>query len=185
MKKKQKNRNRQDPALILRTEFAGQPACVLKMLSESNLLTTTVTTGVIAASSGINPGGILNFATRFAGFNEYRIIKARLIVRFFSVTNSGVLSIWSASNLDSAAPSSSDAEQAKALRVNFSANTKEINFDYVPHDPLEQSWTQMGTGFTCGHFKLYTDAANWGAPIAVTTIGNYQWEATVQLRGYS
>jgi len=173
-----------DMTLALKPEFPGQPVCALKVQSGPIPLSTTVTTGLIALNAAINSGLVNAFATRFAAFNEWRIVKAKAHVMCFDSTNPGVISQWYESAQSSTTPNAVAAENAPAQRFNASAVDRTHDLSYVPHDPGEQAWTPVGTAFTSGNYKIYTDNANYGASIAAKGYLVVNFDLTFQFRGF-
>lgn len=168
---------------MLRPEYKGQPVCTHVISTGPFLLTTTVTSGVVALNVGINGSDIPSFTTRFLGYSEYRIVKARARVNSFGSNLTGLVNHWFSED-DSTAPTVNKAEQAKARRFPI-CDIRSNEIDYVPHDPAQQTWTLVSSGTPIiGYYKLYTDAANYGAPITAVNIGLLDLELTVQFRGF-
>jgi hypothetical protein len=170
-----------DPNLILRPEFKGQPVVSLKISGNPETLTTS--SGSIAQSIAINPSLIADFATRFSGFHEWRIVKTEVKIRNFSSSNAGLLNFWFSS--ENATPTSSSAINSRALRFNVSDITKDHILTYTPHDVEDQNWTSVGTAFTSGYMKIYTDNPNYGASMTATPLSILDTTHTVQFRGFA
>lgn len=172
-----------DDALTLKPEFKGQPVMAVKLTGFPVPITTTVGAGY-SAVVGLQKSNIPNFATRFAGFTEFRVIKAKAKFRNFSSQNAGICNFWFSED-NSAAPTSSASIDERAKRFNFSDITKDHSLEYTPHDPAQQTWTTIASGDpVIGYLKIYTNIVEWGCPSAATTIGHYTIDYTVQLRGF-
>ncbi len=174
-----------DVPLMLFKEYPTQPVCEHEVQSASFLLVTTITTGIIASNVPIQASSMANnFASRFLAYAEHRVVGCRAEVILFSSTQTGVLNQWFDED-DSAAPTSGKAANAICRRFNASDVTRTHKMNYVPHDPAQQTWSLTSAASPIiGYHKLYTDASNYGSPIAVTTIGTVQYFLKVQFRGF-
>lgn len=175
--------SRQDNALILRPEYQGQPVTVLKIPCSPILLSTIVTTGVIAQLTTLYAGLVPNFAARFLAFEQFRIVKAKAKISNFSVTNPGFINQWFDSD-NSGTPTTSQAENSLARRFAASRPGPHV-LDYVPHDPAEQGWSLVSAASgIIGYHKVYTDNANYGSSIVATPYSLLDLELTIQFRGF-
>lgn len=174
-----------DNALLLRPEYLGQPVVSHRVLGIPIPMITTVTTGVYAVDVPLLSTQIQNFSTRFAGYLEYRLVKVKARTRMFSSINPGLLSQWFSED-NAATPTATTAQNSMSQQFSISSVEEEHDLTYVPHDPAQQIWTLVASGNpSIGNFKVYTDNGNYGAPIAVTTIGIVQLEYTAQFRGFA
>lgn len=176
--------NRTDNALILRREFQGQPTCTHKLFNSGGPYSTTVTTGVIATLVSLTSANLLpNLATRFVGYDQFRIVKVKATIRMFSSSNPGlVIAYFDDTN---AAPTGNASAFASSRRMNASDVVKPIVLTYIPRDPAQQFWsTVSGGSATIGYFKTYTDAANYGSSTVATPYYLVEYESTVQFRGF-
>jgi hypothetical protein len=168
---------------MLRPEYPGQPTTTLVIQATPQVLSTTVTTGVIANQTTLGAAIIPNFATRFLAFEQFRIVKVKAKVENFAVTNPGLGNSWFDSDA-AFTPNASRTENALAKRFPFSKPSGH-ELSYVPHDPSEQGWSLVSnaTGNIGNHY-LYTDNANYGSSIVATAYALLQFELTVQFRGF-
>jgi len=182
---KQQQKDKTDPNWILRPAFPSQPVGSFKVLSNPAKLTTTVTTGVISAVVTLSSSNIASFATRFAGWEEGRMIKAVLKVDCFSATNPGRILMYQDAD-DSTTPTLALAQSHKAK--SFSAadvfEPHILVFNNHNVDDLEYNTVSSGIN-TMGYFKLYTDNAALGSSIVATDYLGYTVEYTIQFRGFS
>jgi hypothetical protein len=180
----QKNRlNSMDDALKLRPEYKGQPYATLSMNGNPTQLTTTVATGVIAINLAISSGLIPNFATRFVGFQEFRIVECKVTARNFNVTSQGIANMWYSED-DAAAPNANKALDERVKYYNFSGTDRDHSLSYIPHDPAQQTWTLVSSGApVIGYFKLYSDNTTFGSSTSVNTVGIVTVKVKVQFRG--
>jgi hypothetical protein len=182
--KNTRNGPRPDPALELRPEYRGQPVVALKVPGIGSVLSTTVTTGVIALNSSLSSAAMNTFTTRFAAFSEYRISKVLVKVRNFATSNPGIGVMWFSED-DSSSPTLTKAVNILGKRFNFSNVDQVHTLSYVPHDPAQQTWTLVASGTpVIGYFKLYTDNTNFGSTIVATQQCNVEFDFTVQFRGF-
>lgn len=173
-----------DSALMLRPEYSGQPVAEHTIDAYGGTLTTTITTGAIAVNASINSALIQNFATRFAGYTEFRITKAVAIVRPFSTVNPGILLHWFSED-DTAAPTSAKAINALSREFSASDVMRNHSVSYTPHDPAQQTWTLVSSGApVIGYYKLYTDNASFGSSATVTAYASLVFRLNVQFRGF-
>jgi hypothetical protein len=166
--------------------YARQQYAMLTITASPELISTTVTTGVIAINYNISPADITNWATRFAGtFDEYRILSARMRVRPVSATT-GVTAMWFDEKNVSAAPTLTEAQE-RTLNVytNSNANAKSyVTMVWRARDLVDLQYTSTAiTTVVPATFKLYSDNTNFGAPIAVTPAWLLEPEFTIEFRG--
>lgn len=174
--------NHNDNALMLRPEYKGQPAIVIKMNADPLLVTTTVGAG-FSSTTALQNSNIANFSSRFAAFTEFRVVKVEATARNFSSVNSGIANMWFTED-DASSPSSTSARDAKALQYNYANIVAGYQLSYVPHDPAQQTWNLVSTGNPIiGYFKHYTNITNFGCPNAATQLGAIEFVYTVQFRG--
>lgn len=171
-----------DPALQLRPEYRGEPCVALKLNRSPLVQITTVTTGAVAVDLPIRSADIPTFSTRFAAWKEWRIVKTVCRLKCLSSTATGIMNMWF--DNQAYAPTSSLSQNERALRVNVSSVDREHTLTYTPHDVDEQAWTAVGTDFTSGYIKLFTNTADYGAPIVVTSVTLLDVLHTVQFRGF-
>lgn len=175
--------SKQDNALMLRPEYKGQPAISIKMRAFPYMLTTSVTSGIVSANVSLSKGNLNNFATNFAGFAEFRIVKVKASIKNYSSQSTGIGCVWFSED-DSSAVTVANALQAQCKQWNFSNVVNSTDMSYVPHDPAQQTWTLVSSGNpVIGYFKVWADNANFGTTIVATPLGIVTFEYTVQFRG--
>jgi hypothetical protein len=187
MRSRRVQKNNTDPALILRPLYKRQPCGVFKIAGTPIISTTTVTTGLVATSVTLSAAQILNFTTRCQDmWDQYRIIKAVAHFTCFSSSCTGQMNVWYTEE-STTVPSNAASQQAgNALRFNLSSIDRIHSKSYVPHDPARQEWSDTnGITLPIGYLKIYTDTANNGAPITITTCMSTQIVYTVQFRGFT
>lgn len=145
--------------------------------------TTIVTSGVIALSYSLSNTNLQSFNTRFAStFDEYRIVQARMRIRFFSSTNPGVLQVWFDEKV-AAAPSLAQAQERYIASLSCASVDKNYQTTWTSADPLDLQYVQVGVTATPAYFKMYTDNANFGSSIVATDYFEVEGEFRVQFRG--
>jgi hypothetical protein len=172
-----------DQNLILRPAFKGQPVFQSVISSDFQKLTTTVTSGSIARTVNIDSASITNFAARFPGFEEYRIVKAVMRVTCFSSTNPGRIVLWIDDD-DATTPTLQMARNRRYKTFAASDVGKTHLMTYTPHDLQNLNYISVGVGGTIGYFKFYTDNAALGSSIVATDYLDYSMDLTVQFRGF-
>jgi len=172
-----------DPVLALRPEYRGQPVTQLPIQVAAGVFSTVVTSGLIDQVITLNSSLIGSFATRFAGFSEFRIIRAKARVACFSSTNPGLLSMWFSED-DNSTPTATQATHVTAKRFAAGDVMKIHELVYTPHDPAQQTWTLVASGAPIiGYFKLYSDNANFGSSYVATQYCQVEIVFDVQFRG--
>jgi len=171
--------------LELHPSFKGQPCAAFKVHGGPHLLTTTVTTGVVAAVTAIDPvADVVDWATRFgAMWREYRVVKAILEIELFSTTNSGILSYYP-EEVTSSAPSAATMNHVTCKRISCADVTKRHRHEWVPSGPSDLAYLQSTVSSAAAYFKIYTDTANFGSPAVVTVLGIYTVTYTIQAREF-
>jgi len=153
-------------------------------MSDFFKLTTTVTTGVIATVVTLSSALVTNFVARFPGFEEFRIVKARIIVTMFSSTNPGRIVLYADPD-DNTSPTLQLARNHRSMMLGASDITHPFNMSYTPHDLEKLNYTQVGAADAAiGYFKFYTNNTNLGSSIVVTDYLDYSVELTFQFRGF-
>lgn len=169
----------------LHPAFPGQYVTSMVLPSLTQVLTTTVTTGVIAQATIIDPTNFVqNWATRFGvTFKEYRVIKALLKMKTFGSTLPGQINAWVDETL-TAAPTAAQALEYQGITTFPAGNNERTHFvKWVPHSTSELAYQPIATASQFGTYKIYTDGANFGASIVATQYMTLQIMFTIQFRG--
>lgn len=163
----------------------GQPNLTLKIHTSLAKYTTTVTTGLIARSTSIEAGLAGSFSTRFAAFDEYRIIKVLFEAYPCSSNNPGTLNMW-CEPLNSGTPNATIAATNAVTSFSAGGNSKVTKLVYKPADFAFLDWITVGTtNSTVGYFNMYTDLANYASSAVVTDYVIVHVILTVQFRGFA
>jgi hypothetical protein len=139
---------------------------------------------VIASIVAPNSANITGFATRFAStFDEYRILGAS--VKVTPVTASvGVTKFWFDEKSSSTPTSNEAQERTSTPLANSNSNSSSYRtFSWRAKDLLDLQYTPIGTNVTPVNFKIYTDLATWGAPVAVTNLWIIEPNVLIEFRG--
>jgi hypothetical protein len=180
-----RNSHVQDPNWKIRKAFPGQPTYSSKVMSNPTKLTTTVTTGLIAVAPPISTSNVASFSTRFAGFEECRIIKAVLKITCFSSINPGRIMVYVDED-DNTVPTIALAQSHRCLQFAAGNVNRIFKLVYENHDVANLVWTSVSAGIASfANFKIFTDNANLGATIVATDYLDYSIEYTFQFRGFS
>lgn len=184
-KQKQRRQNSVVPRFDDSQSYAGQTRYRVELPSLSTVRSTTVTTGVIAFNFGVSAAEITGFASRFGNtFDEYRIVGARVLIRPCSAST-GVSSMWFDEKSPSAPTANESNERFGDRLCNSNAMSKSFTqMRWSARDLLDLEFTDTGTtSVTPVTFKVYTDAANWGAPITVTPLWVLEMFITFEFKG--
>lgn len=165
--------------------YPGQQLAQFKMLSISNVSSTTVTTGAVALARAIDPTGeVTNWVDRFQDlFEEYRVVKATLKINCFSSTNPGVLNAW-VDEVVSTAPTSTAASERTILKFSASSVQKTHILVWKPVSLPDLAYTPVATALNPAWFKVYTDNASFGASVVATQYFTSVMEFVIQFRGF-
>ena len=169
----------------LAPSFDGDVAFTINIESYVNKATTTVTTGLIAHSHGIQAATIDNFAARFAAFDQYKILKATYAVNCIGATNPGVMVMWFEPT-SSAVPTNTTAVENFAVNFPASDVSRKHVISYNPRDPVTQIWSPVTTTTNIiGYFKLFTNNASFGSSVTATDYAVITATYQVAFRGYA
>jgi hypothetical protein len=164
--------------------YAGQQVARLRLEGTPSLLTTTVTTGVIASAIQLSWSQITGFTTRFGStFDEYRILGTDVRITPVSAS-SGVSKMWFDEKTTSAPTANEAKERTSVPLANTSAmSSSRKTMRWRARDLLDLQYTPISTPAVPVTFKVYTDSATWGAPIAVTNLWLVEPVFTIEFRG--
>jgi hypothetical protein len=162
----------------------GSPITQHVVQGDVTKFTTTVTTGVIAQSLAIDAGDITSFS-RFALYDEFRIIKVVFKAYPCSASTPGSACIW-VETKDSSTPTNSKSQTNSVVQFSLGGNNRVIKLSYKPSDFAYNVWTTTATtSFVIGYLNVYTDNATYAAPTTVTDAFVLRAEYTVQFRGFA
>jgi len=164
--------------------YKGQQHTQLRLEGTPVLLPTTVTTGVIAFAYAVSSANVTGFATRFGStFDEYRILGAEFRVTPVSASV-GVSKMWF-DEKNVANPTANEAqERTNVPLANTNAMSRSrMNLRWRARDLLDLQYTPIGTVGQPATFKVYTDLAQWGAPVAATNLWLIEPVFTFEFRG--
>lgn len=177
--RKSKSQPRRDPALQLRPEFPGQRLSVITLSSNPNLLQVPAS-GPLAVVHQITASLIPSIGSRFAAWEELRVVRVKATIRLFSSTMPGTIVQWFGSG--SVTPSLTQSYNQSTERIPCSSVLKSHTLVYEPHDPENQQWSPLSfPAILSDSWFCYTDS-NWGA-VASSNIGSVTFDVTVQFRG--
>lgn len=145
-------------------------------------MTTVVTTGVISNSLTIGNGLITNFSSRFAGFDEYRIVKAKFVFQPFSSINPGVIRAW-IEEKSATAPTVTLANTNRGITFPASSVERTHMLTWRPTDPTDTDYNTLSTSLASAYVKVYTDNTSYGSSIVATDYLSVTPYFTVQFRG--
>jgi len=148
------------------------------------IVTTTITTGVAAVPYEADVvSTVLGYGTRFsATFQEKRLIKCRFKVTMLTVSTGLLVSLFDEKVVS--APTANQSKEMDVLsRVPITNAIPARSYTWRARDIDDLGFDPVATASTPVTFKVYTDNANWGAPIAVTQVAIIEPTFWVQFRG--
>jgi hypothetical protein len=167
------------------TAYSGQQVFRARLTATNSLLSTTITTGVIAQAYTVSAGSITGFTTRFGStFDEYRILGVKIRIRPLSAAT-GVSAMWFDEKVTSSPTINEATERTVVLYSNSNASSKtNIDLTWNARDLLDLQYTAIGTTSVVPvTFKIYTDVSNYGAPATVTPVWIVEPVFMVEFRG--
>lgn len=132
-------------------------------------LSTTVTTGVIAAYYDLYVGNIPNYSRFDSLFREYRFVEAKFETRCFSTSNSGLFAAFVDEKVATLAPTINEAIEKKIIDFPCSDVFGKHLIHWKATDLLDLEFTDTSVSTTIPvTFKLYTDNSSFGSSIVAT-----------------
>ncbi len=148
-----------------------------------SVLTTTVTTGVIAFAQTITNSNVTSFSTRFGStFLEYRIIKAEFAVRMFSSTNPGLIQAWIDEQSNST-PTLAEAQERAVVSWSAGSVDRTNILRWSSTDIDDLGYIAIASSNAIATFKAYTNNANFGSSAAATAYAEVVPRFCFQFRG--
>jgi hypothetical protein len=164
--------------------FRGEQLVILDVPCDPFTLSTTVTTGVIAASVVVSQDMVPNFASYAAIFDQYRIRCAFLDVTALANTSGASVFAWDDDNF--AVPSEVSIESnTNTIRPNSSANPKSsFRTQWIGRDTQDNALTSTTISTNnVAALKVYTNTATYGAPTTVTALWLIRPILRIEFRG--
>lgn len=165
--------------------YPRQPLASFKVMADSVVASTTVTTGVISLVFDCDPvTNVIDWSTRFELFEEYRVIQCRAIVHCFASTNPGtIIMYWDETS--ATAPTATAAQERGINLFSAGGNNKSHTITWMPVDLTDLRYFNTSTTNVPVRLKIYTDNANYGSSTVATQYISVTLEYTIQLRGFS
>lgn len=161
----------------------GTPVTTHRVQGAVQKFTTTVTSGLIAASLPIDASDI-NSWSRFGLYDEYRIIKCVFHAYPCSAVNPGSICMW-VEPKSSTTPTFSISANNYVTQFSAGGNMRPTTLTYRPTDIAYALFQPTSTStFVIGYLNVYTDNANYAAPITATDLFVIRAEYTIQFRGF-
>jgi len=165
--------------------YQGQQVAKLALTAGSILYTNIVTTGVLTAVYNIQISDIAGFSARFAStFDEYRILGVDIRVR--PVNASSGVSVMFFDEKNTTAPTLLQAQERTInLYSNSNASSRTmILMKWRAKDLIDLQYTDTNTTTVIPvSFKIYSDSANYAAPIVATPLWLVEPTFYVEFRG--
>jgi len=174
-----------DPVLgSLRPAYKGQNVIRVVIPHAVGILTTTVTSGLIANSNVLNLADLANSADFASTWDEWRLVAVEVEMYCLTVST-GVTRFWF-DDQDTSAPTVAEAVARPGITLpnnSAAAPTKHV-MKWFATDDIDYAWNLTSSpSINTVSFKVYTDSAIFGAPTAVTNLWTYVFHATFDFRG--
>lgn len=168
------------------SSYALQPRARHWIPAISAKILTTVTTGVYAFAYPMDPTQVISsWSARFPTlYEEYRVIAVKATVRPFSVTNPGVALLYWDEKTPFTTPSALSSRQRFAKQIALASANRPAVMTWRARDLVDLQYTPCATGVTPVALCIYTDTANYGAPIVATDVGVIEFEFLIEFRGF-
>lgn len=176
------------PRRILQTLLPGEKYFSTIETGLVTLKTNTVTTGVLTSSDTFNLSDLDSFLVRYGGaFGEYLIFRLDYKVTPVSIST-GYSKFWIDHQGSGSTLVNSEVDP-NAVNVFHTINDgKSYTKTYKVQDYEDLGWNgtsgSPGPFFPICSFNLYTNAANYGAPIVATPLYTVQFKAWVIFKGH-
>ena len=144
----------------------------------------TATSGAVSGNTQLTAALITNFATRFAAFDEYRILCFDFEIMPVSA-NTGTAMVW-VEPLSNSAPTTATAQSNIGSFVNFHAACTKTPYKlrYAPTDSTLIGFQPISTTtFGYGYLKVFTNAADFASLAGNLDIIVVRAMITIQFRG--
>lgn len=176
------------PERVLQTVIKGDPYFAVVESGTVTLKTNTVTTGVLASGDAFSLSDLLSFASKYGTiFSEYLIWKWKYIVTPVVVTTGSTKFYFDYSG--NSTPTLNQSQSAWPFKdiPHSNSNPRKYSIVYENHEYVELSWAGTSGSpapvFPSGTWCLYTNNANYGAPIVATPLYTVQFKVWVVFRG--
>ncbi len=160
------------PGFSFEPSYQGQQRVRVKLEVTPTVLSTTVTTGVIAASFLPDPTTVVgDWATRFEKtFDEYRLLGIDVKLESL-VASTGVTRCWWEEK-NQVPPDLKESQQQTIVSTlrNTNAARQRVAFQWRAKDLEDLQFIDTAVSFTPVCFQIYTDATNYGSPIVATPL---------------
>lgn len=191
MLRKRSSQKRSVPGIFPpnRTNERGQMQVRLNLPSSLLPLTKTVTTGVYATQTALDPvGTITNWASRFQlQFDEYRVmgIKVEIIPQFAANTGQpGVTAFWlSEISLTPTFTGAQERSEALWLQNDPRIDGRRRFLKWTPRDLDDQSFNACTASTNYAYFNAYTDGTNCFGNLTATAEYIVRFHFDIVLRG--
>jgi len=174
-------------ALDNRMQFRRQPNVVMRVISGTVPLATTVATGLISYVQTVDPtADIPNWSSRFASlYQKYRLLKVACTATLTSAST-GMAAAWF-NDESSTPPTFPEAEEQAQnwFPLSNASSRSSHTFMWTATDLNNLFFNDVATSSVSTNFKIFTNAANYGAPITATNVLVMNYTYWLEFRGYS
>lgn len=162
---------------ITRMAISGSP----------HLLTNTVTTGVLQYVLKLDPNAdIENFSTRFgADYEEVRCLGAKVRINPLAGVSNGISAYWVDEKYASVPTLTESTGKTVGWIQHSSSADRAKSLTWKPNDIADSSFVVATAGSigNAAYFKVYTNNAQYNAPIVATSLFMVQVTYVLEFRG--
>lgn len=147
------------------------------------MLSTTVTTGVLASEIGLSTATLVQGYTRFSNlFEEHRIMSVTIEIIPLGLNNGVVSCFFAEESIGTPTIFEGVEKIAKLVKLNEQSPLN-LKMSWQNRDFSDATWIKTTTANVPAYFYCYTDNANYGAPVTATQVLIIRPVFTIQYRG--
>jgi hypothetical protein len=179
-----KGKSPRGPVLRLERSYPNQPVVTHMVPCASIPLSFTVTTGIVSAAIDFAATvAVLDWTPRFTQlYEEFRVVSGEASIQMMSSSNTGVMCFfWDEKT--STAPTAGAANERALIRKSCSDITKAV-VTWHARDLADLAYQPIGTTYHPVFLKVYTDTANFNAPITAIPAVVISCRLIIQFRGF-
>lgn len=143
----------------------GQQRTTLDLPGAPVVVSSAITTGVLALQYPVSGAGVPSFVTRYQGiFQEFRIESARFEVIPLSPTQFGSAMVWWEENTNVPTLTEAQTRTGEFIPVNGAAASK-FSYQWNSRDFTEESWVPIdatNAAYVFAQFTMYSNTPNYG-----------------------
>lgn len=165
--------------------YAGQPVSEVTVPCTSYILTTTVTTGAIANTFGLQTTSIVNFATRYGDlWSEYAIVGCKFEITPLTYNSPGV-TVFYLDDSSAAVPTLNESMGRIVKKLSNSCSNKNstTQLSWTARSLTDLTFNTTALSYAAIYLKTFTDNTNYGSPVVATQLWLVRPVISMILRG--